>query len=329
MRYRKGNYNYFKVFFRRPILTELNVLFWKFLAVSAIILFSLTLLSVRYYNKYPVNRLTYQLKQTYLSRIVSFYEKFEITPPELTEPEYSTTLAGVTPPESSQMERMTEEMDEAETEVANGENIGRGKPSKGNPGGNAALQVTGKAPDNKNAYDPSMVAGLPGSAQSNASMQEAIGSIASAVKPGEAMQLSPMEPYNTRKKAYESNTKVLFRAENENIDIAESRFTDFEITTGIRDYEKIITTANENERYVKQCIDRYYRNDPTFRGNMVVKFDIHPEGNVIPSSIRVVDSDIKDVRVLNCIKRTIRRWRNFPHVPYEMGEYTITQKYVF
>jgi hypothetical protein len=322
MIYSKRSYDYFKIFFHRPIWTELNVLFWKFLSISAIILLSLTLLSIRYYNKYPVHRIKYQLKQTYLTRIVSFYGNAEILPPALEETGYPATLAKTMLLESSLMEAI-------ETDVAGEATASRASPSKGNTGRNTVPRITGNVPDQKKGYDPSMVAGLSGSAQTGAIMQEAIGSIATAVKPSEAKRYAPMEPYNTRKKAYESDVKELSRADNEKIDIAESQFTDFDIATGVRDYEQIITTANENKKYVKHCIDRYYRNDPTFKGNMVVKFDIHPEGHVIPQSIRVVVSDIKDVRVLNCIKRTIRRWHNFPRVPYELGEYSITQKYVF
>jgi hypothetical protein len=329
MMYGKRSYDYFKIFFHRPIWTELNVLFWKFLSITGIILLLLTLLSVRYYNKYPVHRIKYQLKQTYLSRIVSFYGNVEIPSPVFEEPDYSATLPETPLPEILLTESMAEETEETEAQVAREATVSRAKRSQRNAGGNAAPQITSNVPDQKKGYDPSMVKGLSGSNQTGASMQEAIGSIASAVKPSEAKRHSPMEPYNTRKKAYESSVNELARADNENIDIAESQFTDFDIATGVRDYEQTITTANENKKYVKHCIDRYYRNDPTFRGNMVVKFDIHPEGYVVPQSIRVIESDIEDTRVLNCIKRTIRRWRNFPRVPYELGEYSITQKYVF
>lgn len=329
MMYSKRSYDYFKIFFRRPFWTELNVLFWKFLLISTIVLLCLTLLSVRYYNRYPIHRIQYHIKQNYLNRIVSFYGK--PLKPKKVDAASSTNLANANFLEKLYADEAVEQV-EVETEPdleTKAETVSEKPVRTGDSGKNAAPQITGAVPDSKRKYDGSVVASLSSAGESSAGMAGAIGSIPSLVKPSPAKRYSPTEPYNARKKAYDSSVKELSRVDNANIDIAKSEFTDFEIATGTRDYENTISTANENKKYVKHCIDRIARNDPTMRGNLVVKFDIHPEGYVIPASIRVVESDIKDMRILNCIKRTIRRWHNFPRVPYEQGEYSITQKYVF
>jgi len=325
MMFGKRSYDYFKVFFHRPIWTELNVLFWKFLLISTFVLLCLTFLSVRYYNKYPVHRIDYHIKQNYLNRIVSFYGKFP--QPKEVEPPPSENLANARFPEKLQME---EAIEQAEVEIEPDVETNVETPARGRDSGNkGAPHITGKVPESKRKYDGTVVGSLNSASESGAGVASAIGSIPSLVKPSPSSRYSPTDPYNARKKAYDSSVKELSRVDNENIDIAKSEFTDFEIATGLRDYENVIATANENKKYVKQCIDRITRNDPTMRGNLVVKFDIHPEGYVVPASIRVVESDIQDMRILNCIKRTIRRWHNFPQVPYEQGEYTVTQKYVF
>lgn len=329
MTYSKRNYDYFRIFFHRPILTELNVLFWKFLSVSAIVFLSLTLLSVRYYNHYPLHHIKNNLKQAYLNRIVSFYGNVALPKPPEDAPTSMMPRVNDFYTDNPRPEETVEEA-EAEREFTAKETANAEKPAKGRPsGGKGAPQISAKTPASKKKHDASVVASLDPSSRTSANMQNAIGSIASKVTPSSPESRSPMEPYNARKKAYESSVKELSRAENDNIDIAGSQFTDFDIVTGLRDYEKTIATSNENKRSVRHCIDRISRSDPTLRGNLVVKFDIHPEGYVIPQSIQVLHSDIQDVLILNCIKRTIRRWRNFPRVPYEMGEYSITQKYVF
>lgn len=329
MMFGKRNYDYFKVFFHRPIWTELNVLFWKFLSISTIVFLCLTLLSVRYYNKYPVHRIDYHIKQNYLNRIVSFYGKSP--QPQEVEPAPPTNLAKAKFPEKLHVDETVEQAEvETESLVETEADTAPEKPVRSRvSGGKGAPYITGNIPDLQKKYDETVVGTLNSASETSADMVSAIGSIPSLVKPSPTTRYSPTDPYNARKKAYDSSVKELSRVDNDNIDIAKSEFTDFEIATGTRDYENTIATANENKKYVKQCIDRITRNDPTMQGNLVVKFNIHPEGYVIPASIRVVESDIKDMRILNCIRRTIRRWHNFPPVPYEQGEYSITQKYVY
>ncbi len=137
-----------------------------------------------------------------------------------------------------------------------------------------------------------------------------------------------MENYRNQRRTYEKNIRQLNRAKKE-ITIPDSKFTDFEIISGIRDDEETLAIASENRKLLQHCIDRVHRLHGSARGNIVVKFDIHPEGYAIPESVRIIEADVPDPQILQCVKRSIKRWRNFPRVAYELGVYSLTQKYIF
>jgi hypothetical protein len=84
-----------------------------------------------------------------------------------------------------------------------------------------------------------------------------------------------------------------------------------------------------NEIDVKYCFERMNHFDPTFSGYLLLRFTIHPDGYVIPASIKFLKTDIKDPRVLDCIRKQLQRWRNFTPIAYEDGNFTVTRKYVF
>ncbi len=293
------NYDYRKIFFRRPYWTELNILFLKSLLVSIFIILPLLIIFVNYYNQYPNDRIRYQLKQNYFVQIVKFYENKS---PKAIEAKsaYITEIVGdiVLPPLDTEVDTTIE------------------------------ATIPDSVFEKPVKEDDSEVAAFGTAPSRRSSIQNAINSIQSAVAPGQTTANSPVSPYIARKKTYDSNTRKLNK-ENEEIGIPGTEFTDFDIVSGFRNQDEAIAVANENKKFVRHCIDKVYRNDPTLRGQMVIKFDVHPEGYAIGESIRVLESDIEDPRIMQCIKRSIRRWRNFPKVTYEMGNYSITQKYVF
>jgi|GEM_PF-5159924 len=103
--------------------------------------------------------------------------------------------------------------------------------------------------------------------------------------------------------------------------------TDFGIVHASGNSEEIIATANENKRLVKSCLRKAYRNDPTFQGHMVVKFTIHPRGYVLPETVKILKSNLRDRKMEKCIIKNIKRWKNFPEASGE--GYPIVQKYIF
>lgn len=298
------NYDYRKVFFRRPIWTELNVLFLNSLLLAIILVIPLTIASVNYYSNYPNDRIRHQVNQNYIVEIVKFYENREPRIPEATT--YNASFVG-------------------------GINLGL-------PEENVETTIVSTVPDSSIASapvveqaateDPSLTAGLNRPSSTSLSVQNAIGSIDTAVKPAELEDNSPLSEYVDSEKAYDSKVREMNKS-GEDIGISGSEFTDFGIVSGFRKQEEAMAIANENKKFVRHCIDKVYRNDPTLRGQMVIKFDVHPEGYTIGESIKVIESDIEDPRIMQCIKRSIRRWRNFPKVAYENGNYSVTQKFVF
>lgn len=137
-----------------------------------------------------------------------------------------------------------------------------------------------------------------------------------------------MDAYRAQRRAYEKTIRQHNR-DKDKVTLPESQFTDFEIISGIRDDEETLAIASENRKLLQHCIDRVHRLNANVRGNIVVKFAIHPEGYIIPESVRIIDADVPDPQVLQCVKRSIKRWRNFPRIAYELGVYTLTQKYIF
>lgn len=316
-------YDYVKVFFRRPLWNYFNVLFLKFLCLSAFLTLFLTFAATRYFGSIPVAKLNKAVEKNYIAQIVAYYENQN---PEFFEEEGT--------PINRQFNRFgdleptyDDLLDPGEVEDIIQE-IDLRKP-QAEPQNNKAGNATQKPAE----YDQSLAALLKSPGNTNTEVQSAINDIAARVNPSESRRPSPVAPYNTRRKNYESSIKKLSTTEGNDgdsqVEIAGSEFTDFEVIRGYRNYEDMISTANNNKRSIQHCIDKYYRDNPSIRGNIVVKFDVHPEGYVVDRSIRVISSDIDDPRVTRCVMRTIRRWRNFPKVAYEMGEYSLTQKYIF
>ena len=98
---------------------------------------------------------------------------------------------------------------------------------------------------------------------------------------------------------------------------------------GSRDVEETTAIISLNEVNIQYCFEKYARYDPTLTGDVKVQFTIHPDGHVIPASIKIIESTIRDPRILRCIKKNLERWRNFPAVALENGNFTMTRKYVF
>jgi hypothetical protein len=162
------------------------------------------------------------------------------------------------------------------------------------------------------------------------SVISAINNISSQSAKRSKTRYSAIKSLKKKSDIYRLNT-ALYSPNKDNqkkVNIQQPNFTDFEVVKGYRDHEEIISIANGNTRLVKLCIEKYNKKY-AIGGKVEVKYSIHPDGHVIPESIRIVNTDIEDPRIANCIKKNISRWRNFPQVAVELGEYSITQKYIF
>ena len=310
------NYQYAKVFFRRPIWTSANIRMFIFLFLSAGFIFTLTFYSVRQSNFQAKKNRAKSSQHTYMKRLIKLYEGQTA---DATAVSYGTwyPAAGSGSSEAVPHSGTTGNETAADANQASASDVTQLVRMRGDSAADIVRKL--RSPD-----------------QTKTSVEQAIEDVSYPVRATKSRIDQPLEAYTARRKAYSSaNEQIGSRdnrrslSDNASIAINGANLTDFDIVEGVRDYEQTIAVAKTNERRIKVCIDRQYRLNPLFKGSLVVQFDIHPQGHVLPESIRILSSDIHDSRVTNCITRNIRRWKNFPQVPYQMGKYTITQKYVF
>lgn len=257
------SYNYKKVFFQRPILTQMNLFFWWFLFFTIIAVIPITIVSIRYFTHLP----EYFMKQQ--------FQKYTIN-------------------QLMQVRRSAIVHDNVEVNE-----IFFGDLSEDNP-----EETTEYNNIIKEVEIPTVLESAP-------------------------VKKSPLKRYRESKKIYAQNIEKFSVESDSQIHIAKPNFTDFEVPEGYRSFEETIMVGKESKRYIETCLDRFFRVQPRFRGKIIVKFDVHPEGYVIPETLKIVYSDIEYEPIKECIKKNIRRWVTYPPVPKEQGIYSVTQKYLF
>jgi hypothetical protein len=131
------------------------------------------------------------------------------------------------------------------------------------------------------------------------------------------------------KKLYYRNETKIFRSHQEHIHIPIPETIQFASQNGNRNLDETIAIMETNENDIKYCFEKIARFDPSISGDVLLSFSIHPDGFVIPASVRVLKSSVRDPRIINCIQKQIRRWRNFTPLAYEDGNFSVTRKYVF
>jgi hypothetical protein len=140
---------------------------------------------------------------------------------------------------------------------------------------------------------------------------------------------SPLKKYQDSKKTYDENIEKFDVKDDSQIKITKPNFTDFDVVEGYRSFEETITVGRESKLYIESCLERFFRVQPRFRGKIIVKFDVHWDGHIIPETLKIVYSDIEYEPIKECIKKNILRWVTYPEVPKEQGIYSVTQKYIF
>jgi hypothetical protein len=125
------------------------------------------------------------------------------------------------------------------------------------------------------------------------------------------------------------NGELYFEQFDKQVRIPEPKVFKFASSNGNRNPDETIAILEINEIDVEHCFKRFSRYYPNFSGDIKISFTIHPDGHVIPSSIKVLQSNISEPRIINCIKKSIQRWKNFPVIAFEEGNFTVTRKYIF
>jgi len=64
-------------------------------------------------------------------------------------------------------------------------------------------------------------------------------------------------------------------------------------------------------------------------GYVKVEFKITSDGFILPQSIRIIKSTLRNKKVEQCIKKNIRRLRGFEKLDQSKGIARVTHKFVF
>lgn len=258
------SYDYKKVFFQRPFLTQMNLFFLWFLLITILWVVPLTIILKGYFTNLPQDLLSREYKRYTITRLLQI-------------------------PRSAMIE----------DHVEVNEPYFRGIPRQ-----ESEIKEESGSEDTGNKGEiPPVVESTP--------------------------KKNPLKKYQKSKKVYQENIEKFTVKGEDKVQIAKPNFTDFGVVQGYRSFEETITVGTESKKYIENCLDRYFRIYPRFRGKIIVKFDVHPDGNIIPETLRIVHSDIEYKPIQECVKKNIQRWVSYPAVPKEQGIYSVTQKYIF
>lgn len=263
------SYNYKKVFFRRPILTQMNLFFWWFLLFALITIIPWIIFSVLFFSRIPEEIIQDEFKKYGFTRLFRI-PRSEIVGGDEGEKEDTRSIP---------RDIFSEE--EVPVDEDNNANIIK-----------------------EPVIPPQMLA-------------------------QKTTKSSPLQKYQKSREVYEENIKKFEVKDDKEIHIAKPSFTDFEVPQGYRSFEETITVGSESKKFIERCLERYFRIHPRFRGKIIVKFDVHPEGYVIDGTLKIEYSDIEYDPILDCIRKSIYRWVKYPAVAENRGIYSVTQKYIF
>jgi hypothetical protein len=257
------SYNYKKVFFQRPILTQMNLFFWWFLFFTIIVMIPIVIFAIKYFTRLPEYFINQQFQKYSMNQLL-------------------------------QIPRSAIIHDDVVVNKIFFGDLSEDKPEKKVEHNNIIKEVE-----------------IP------------------AVVESKPVKESPLKKYKESKKIYAKNIEKFSVESDSQVHITKPNFTDFEVPEGYRSFEETIVVGRESKLYIETCLDRFFRVQPRFRGKIIVKFDVHPDGHVIPETLKIIHSDIEYEPIKECIKKNILRWVTYPAVPKEQGIYSVTQKYLF
>jgi len=96
-----------------------------------------------------------------------------------------------------------------------------------------------------------------------------------------------------------------------------------------RNQEDILRVIYSKSGIIESCYQKAVRRNIVQPGFVKVEFQIASSGYVLPASIRILDSTIRNRSVEQCIKKNIRRWRNFKKLEDNEGIAHVVHKFVF
>ena len=122
---------------------------------------------------------------------------------------------------------------------------------------------------------------------------------------------------------------VIKRQGNAYINPTKELLRDNQIQFGYRDPDEIQRVIAKYKPMIEHCYRKALSQNGGTSGFVKVQFHISYEGFVIPESIHILNSTINNRQAELCIKKYIKRWRNFEELDEKMGIARVTQKFVF
>lgn len=98
---------------------------------------------------------------------------------------------------------------------------------------------------------------------------------------------------------------------------------------GYRNQEEILNVIYTKSDLIESCYQRQARVTWINKGFIKVQFSISPKGFVLPGSIQIVESSIKNKDLEQCIIKNIRRWREFEKLDSNYGIAKVVHKFIF
>lgn len=98
---------------------------------------------------------------------------------------------------------------------------------------------------------------------------------------------------------------------------------------GFRDQDEIMRVIYRKSSIIESCYQKALRSNTVSSGYVKVEFKIAPDGYVLPGSINIINSTIRNRLVEECIKKNIRRWRDFEKLNENKGIAHVVHKFVF
>ncbi len=297
-------YNYQKIFFRRPLWSADNRRLWSILAATGTLTVLLTLFSTHWAKNIPSRILADQISKeykSYLAQVISAPGEGPAVPADTAGQLSADKQAEIKPQLAAEAEPLSKTI------------------RKINPSRSAyhdQLEEREETDGYRYLLRPEA-----GSVAAVTSAIEGVAGYAGLGKPGQRSRRE--KPLSL------SNEEEILQRYEKQINIPLPERMHFASQNGNRDLHETTAVMELNETDIRYCFEKYSRFDPTFKGDISISFTIHPQGYVIPSSIKIVRSNIDDPRVLRCIKKSIERWRNFPQIALEDGMFTVTRKYIF
>ncbi len=113
------------------------------------------------------------------------------------------------------------------------------------------------------------------------------------------------------------------------LDVPEQLIKEPPVQEGYRDPTEVEEVVRRYAPMIDYCFRKHTRYSPDTKGFIQVAFKVSYEGYVIPESVRIVNSSIKNKPLEQCIKNYIKYWRDFKRLDPSMGIAQIVQKFVF